>query len=308
MKVHSRHRLRRLVPGFVAVLGCASVGRLHTSLEGDLPFAQAYRAFIAHDYTTAAARFDECLGVDPSKVEYEAFLLKAVCLHRMGDTEAGRALLQQGIARVSADSVHFLANALPELQEWSVRFPRVPKVLLPRGGFTLEDVGPSPIKRAEPEYPETALRAGIEGRVMVRALVDERGLATNCTIWESAGEALDLSALRALQLWRFAPGTHHGRRAKFWVVVPFTFRLRGGSEVREVEAASASAPTVRARRTASEQLQLAESLKPMGISQYRLATEIGVLALRIGGIIAADALSATLKKNEWSKVPCNPAR
>lgn len=85
--------------------------------------------------------------------------------------------------------------------------------------------GPSSIT---PEYPEFARRAGIEGRVIVQFVVDERGNVTDPVVVRSPNELLSEAALAEVQTLRFTPGQSGGRPVKVRFSLPVTFRLRDG--------------------------------------------------------------------------------
>lgn len=72
------------------------------------------------------------------------------------------------------------------------------------------------------EYPELARRAGIEGRVSVRFIVDEQGNVVDPEIIVGAGAGLDEAALNAIQQVSFRPGRQRGRP----VPVRFTIQIR----------------------------------------------------------------------------------
>ncbi|HBE76199.1 MAG TPA: hypothetical protein DDW65_00190 [Firmicutes bacterium] len=70
----------------------------------------------------------------------------------------------------------------------------------------------SVLRGIKPRYPAAARKAGWEGIVLVRVLVDSRGAASMVSIRESSGfPALDESALQAVKKWRFSPATQ-GRK------------------------------------------------------------------------------------------------
>jgi len=98
------------------------------------------------------------------------------------------------------------------------------------------DAPPAPppvVRRADylspptpPVYPAPARRLGIEGTVIIRALVERPGLASEVTVWRSSGESLlDRSALEAVRNWRFHPMTQGGAIIAAWVEVPITFSI-----------------------------------------------------------------------------------
>lgn len=79
---------------------------------------------------------------------------------------------------------------------------------------------------APPAYPPLARRLGIEGTVVVRALVEGPGQPAEVTLWRSSGESvLDRSALAAVRGWRFRPMTQGGATVAAWVEIPITFAI-----------------------------------------------------------------------------------
>ncbi len=74
-------------------------------------------------------------------------------------------------------------------------------------------------------YPEIAKRAGIEGRVMVLAFVDEQGNVTKAEIIRSVGAGLDEAAVKAVLETKFKPGKQRGKPVRVQVAIPIQFRL-----------------------------------------------------------------------------------
>ncbi|MEM8557425.1 MAG: energy transducer TonB [Bacteroidota bacterium] len=75
-------------------------------------------------------------------------------------------------------------------------------------------------------YPEMAKRAGIEGRVFVQFVVDERGSVNSPQVVRGIGGGADEEALRCVRELRFRPGMQRGRPVKVQFSLPVTFRLR----------------------------------------------------------------------------------
>ena len=75
-----------------------------------------------------------------------------------------------------------------------------------------------------PVYPEAALRAGIQGRVWVIALVDTSGEVLETNVTHGIAELND-AALEAVRHWRFEPRLLQGRACRFRVLVPIPFTL-----------------------------------------------------------------------------------
>ena len=78
----------------------------------------------------------------------------------------------------------------------------------------------------KPNYPPQCLRLGIEGKVLVRALVGENGRPQEVTLGETSGNsALDESAMEAVRQWRFVAARRDGVPVRVWVLVPMQFKL-----------------------------------------------------------------------------------
>lgn len=79
-----------------------------------------------------------------------------------------------------------------------------------------------------PPYPMVARRAGMEGRVLLRVLVDESGHPLQVDIARSSGHHLLDRAARdqVLRHWRFQPAQVDGHAVRAWAQVPVTFSLQ----------------------------------------------------------------------------------
>lgn len=74
-------------------------------------------------------------------------------------------------------------------------------------------------------YPEIAKRAGVEGKVFVRAFVDEYGNVTSAEIVKGIGAGCDDAAIDAVLKTKFSPGKQRGRPIKVQVTIPIVFKL-----------------------------------------------------------------------------------
>jgi len=74
-------------------------------------------------------------------------------------------------------------------------------------------------------YPEIAKKAGIEGRVFVQFVIDEKGNVTNPIILKGIGGGCDEAALEAVKKAKFTPGKQRGRPVKVQYSIPIVFRL-----------------------------------------------------------------------------------
>lgn len=75
-------------------------------------------------------------------------------------------------------------------------------------------------------YPEIAKRAGIEGRVYVRAFIDEKGNVVYAEIIKGLGAGCSEAALAAVKATKFEPGRQRGKPVKVQVSVPILFQLQ----------------------------------------------------------------------------------
>lgn len=87
------------------------------------------------------------------------------------------------------------------------------------------DEPPVAVTIVEPRYPELAREAGVEGTVLVRALVSRTGRIERIEIVRSS-PMFDDSAREGLARWVFKPAWHQGRPVPVWVAIPVRFRLR----------------------------------------------------------------------------------
>lgn len=91
-------------------------------------------------------------------------------------------------------------------------------------GAVVQDLKTS--NRVEPTYPSAARRAGEEGTVRLKVLVDEKGRPRDVAVATSSGFArLDDAAIQAVRKWRFVAATDGTNPISAWTQVAITFRL-----------------------------------------------------------------------------------
>ena len=80
-----------------------------------------------------------------------------------------------------------------------------------------------------PAYPIAEVRAGVQGTVLLRVLVDETGKPVQVLVLKSSGShALDQAARNhVLAAWRFHPAQRDGHAIQAWAQVPVEFKLSG---------------------------------------------------------------------------------
>ena len=77
------------------------------------------------------------------------------------------------------------------------------------------------------KYPASAVRDGIQGRVMVDFIVDKEGKVTDARVTRSVDPELDEEALRVVSASpKWKPGKMGGRKVRTSVTIPVEFRLK----------------------------------------------------------------------------------
>lgn len=95
--------------------------------------------------------------------------------------------------------------------------------------YWVVEVKPQPVTIPKPPYPDLARQAGIEGQVVVKALVDVDGSIVDAEILKSSGNiSLDQAAMTAARQSKFTPAKQRDQLVRVWVSIPFKFSLTGG--------------------------------------------------------------------------------
>jgi protein TonB len=84
---------------------------------------------------------------------------------------------------------------------------------------------PVVIHKALPEYPDLARKANMEGKVILKGLIDESGNVTKVVFMQGDDIFRD-AATGALYNTKFKPAINGGRAVKVWITYPYIFRLK----------------------------------------------------------------------------------
>ena len=76
------------------------------------------------------------------------------------------------------------------------------------------------------KYPEIAKRAGIQGKVIIQAFIDEKGNVVHAKVLNGIGGGCDEMAVDAVKKTKFNPGTQNGKPVKVQVTIPIVFKLQ----------------------------------------------------------------------------------
>ena len=90
-----------------------------------------------------------------------------------------------------------------------------------------EPIGGMQALQKKLNYPVIAQRAGVQGRVFVKAYVDENGDVKDVEIVKGIGAGCDEEAMRVVRETKFKPGRQRGKPVKVQVTVRIVFTLRG---------------------------------------------------------------------------------
>ena len=87
---------------------------------------------------------------------------------------------------------------------------------------------PRVLREVRPQYTADALRAKIQGTVMVDCVVLPDGTVGRVEVIKSLDNVfgLDQEAVKAAKQWRFAPGMRQGVPVSVLVTIELTFNLR----------------------------------------------------------------------------------
>ena len=75
-----------------------------------------------------------------------------------------------------------------------------------------------------PVYPDIAREAGVDGTVLVQALVGKDGKVKDVRVQKSI-PMLDAAAVAAVKAWVFKPALSNNKPVAVWVAVPVKFSL-----------------------------------------------------------------------------------
>jgi TonB family protein len=84
---------------------------------------------------------------------------------------------------------------------------------------------PRKVRHVPPAYPDDARAAGIEGTVILDALIDADGYVTDVEVLQSV-PMLDRAAVEAVKQWRYLPTLLNGEARPIWMTITIKFTLQ----------------------------------------------------------------------------------
>ena len=77
------------------------------------------------------------------------------------------------------------------------------------------------------KYPASAAEGGVEGRVIIRFIVDKKGTVTDATVIRGLNQACDDEAMRVLNIMpKWKPGKQDGEKVAVYFVLPIVYKLQ----------------------------------------------------------------------------------
>lgn len=96
-------------------------------------------------------------------------------------------------------------------------------------GLNEVDKSPTPVRKFQPRYPFEAQQKGIEGKVLVRCVIDSTGMPQEPEIYsvepKEVEGVFDEAALECIMKFKFKPAMKGGEPVDCIVRVPFTFSV-----------------------------------------------------------------------------------
>lgn len=79
-------------------------------------------------------------------------------------------------------------------------------------------------KGGSPHYPDSLKGSGIQGTVLIQAIVSEKGCTESVTVVQKLNPQLDEIAKQTVSSWKFSPATKDGKPVRVIVQIPLEFK------------------------------------------------------------------------------------
>ena len=76
------------------------------------------------------------------------------------------------------------------------------------------------------KYPELAIRANVQGRVIVQAIIGKEGNVESVELVKGIGMGCDEEAMRVVRDTKFKPGKQRGKPVRVYMTIPIVFKLQ----------------------------------------------------------------------------------
>ncbi len=113
-----------------------------------------------------------------------------------------------------------MPNLTSSTGSWSIRFAELNAT---HGGADLS--APEAITKVDPAYPQDLMQDRVEGTVVLYAIIHADGSVGDVKVLEGFDDRLNENARKALEQWRFRPGTKDGLPVDIEAVVRVPFKV-----------------------------------------------------------------------------------
>jgi TonB family protein len=113
-----------------------------------------------------------------------------------------------------------MPNLTSSTGSWSIRFAELNAT---HGGDDLS--APEAITKVDPAYPQDLMHDRVEGTVILYAVIHADGSVGDVKVLEGFDDRLNENARKALEQWRFRPGTKDGLPVDVEAVVRVPFKV-----------------------------------------------------------------------------------
>ncbi|MBZ5493045.1 MAG: energy transducer TonB [Acidobacteriia bacterium] len=113
-----------------------------------------------------------------------------------------------------------MPNLTSSTGSWSIRFAELNAT---HGGADLS--APEAITKVDPAYPQDLMHDRVEGTVVLYAVIHADGSVGDVKVLEGFDDRLNENARKALEQWRFRPGTKDGMPVDIEAVVRVPFKV-----------------------------------------------------------------------------------
>ena len=113
-----------------------------------------------------------------------------------------------------------MPNLTSSTGSWSIRFAELNAT---HGGADLS--APEAITKVDPAYPQDLMHDRVEGTVILYAVIHADGSVGDVKVLEGFDDRLNENARKALEQWRFRPGTKDGMPVDIEAVVRVPFKV-----------------------------------------------------------------------------------
>ncbi|MCK4596308.1 energy transducer TonB [candidate division WOR-3 bacterium] len=127
------------------------------------------------------------------------------------------------VAAETAEEVEQTTIETTDFTGWE-KVPPPPPTETP--DFVPYDTPPEPLYITKPKYPEIGRKAGMEGSVYLKLLLDTTGYVIDVKVVKSLNPAFDDNAVRAARTWRFTPAKQRDKPVRVWLGYPVKFQLK----------------------------------------------------------------------------------